>query len=158
MPANYTIKQIIGTEDDGDWTAYGCLLSGDDAPIGQGVRIGHKKGSDFPPPQVGDQLFGEILSRKDGGLYFKRAKRDGGASSNGVRDDTTGRSIERQVALKEAAAMLTPHYKPGSEDDEAFRGAVLQLTDLFHAAIRGEPTQPTLSSAPPSQADESIPF
>lgn len=127
------------------------------------------------PILEGDQWTGEITSTKNG-LKLKSPRRadepqpssNGPApSSGGSRQDATGRSIERQVALKAAAEVSSAYIQAGKHVTPESIGRLAEQFDAFLKAEQAPAPAPVQEQQPapilvapgaPVSDDDDIPF
>jgi hypothetical protein len=114
-----------------------------------GVAHWRKADQGDPPFDVGDTINGEVANAARGGLKISRVNLGEAASPspNGAgakpRQDATGRSIERQVALKAAVELA------GSKDGNPTPEWVTETAGIFDAFLRNDV---------PEGGDEDVPF
>jgi hypothetical protein len=97
------------------------------------------------PVSQGQELRGWLNEQGKYGPYLKVAEDRPQSASNGpsptLRDDATGRSIERQVAAYCTTALIG-HEGFAAIPDDQFPKLFRQTLEAVHAAIRGDESLP----------------
>lgn len=173
MPSTYTIEQLgqkAVWENDQNKGDYPAILSGVEGE----VLMFHDSSSDFDPPKIGDEVFGEIKPNKarGGGQRFSYKPRSspgghsprggggkgGGYSPGDIARITRSHSQEMAVRLI-AASGAAQGLDPANATDAGpfLNGVVARLADWFdadvakaEAAVKGAESTP----APVSRAEE----
>ncbi len=188
MSQTYTIKSVLGSQDGSFVAGDGTNVSLTDYqltvanPAGQDGAVWLSQKPETPAPSVGQTIDGDTKpipgGPLKGQLKLKKApppQFQGGGFTNGAQpagDDPRQKSIERQVAAKCAAQVLTGFADLATAEAAVADLAVAKLTESFYRAIQGEPAQapasppvatpdvpaPDTSGFGGSGDDDSVPF